>query len=98
MELPALVGVGFLVLLFVVMVPRMQDRYEREYEDELAFFREQRPRMWGLVGGMTGDAGDGEPPEAVPGRCPACGADNVPEFTYCGNCGTRLPSETGDRR
>jgi uncharacterized OB-fold protein len=48
--------------------------------------------MWGLVGGMTGGVeGIDEPSEAVPGRCPVCGADNVPDFTYCGNCGRRLP-------
>jgi hypothetical protein len=92
MELPALVGLGFLLLVFVVMIPRMRDRYEEVYEDERSFFREQRPRMWGLVGGMTGGVeGVDEPSEAVPGWCPVCGADNVPDFTYCGNCGRRLP-------
>lgn len=89
-----LVGVGFLLLIFIYIVPRLPGRRKEAYEDERSYFREQRPRMWGLVGGMTGDdrAGGGDP-NPVPGRCPDCGMDNEPDFSYCGNCGALLPRD-----
>lgn len=88
-----LIGVGFLLLIFIYFVPRLPGRREEAYEDERSYFREQRPRMWGLVGGLTGDDRAGGDPEPVPGRCPDCGTDNEPDFRYCGNCGSLLPTD-----
>lgn len=38
-------------------------------------------------------------PEKIPGRCPACYADNDPKYDYCQNCATELPEvEPSDGR
>lgn len=88
MDLWPLVVAGFLLALAVVVLPRWRERYEDAYEDDLEFFRERRPRMWGLVGEVAG--GDASEPD--PGRCPVCGTENDPAYTFCRDCDSRLPT------
>lgn len=86
MDIPVVIAVGFLLVFLVFILPVMREQYEEEFEDDRDFFRERRPRMWGLVEGVSGGH-----PEAGSGVCPACGVENDAAYTYCRNCDNRLP-------
>lgn len=86
-----LVAAGFLLLVFVVTIPVMRTRYGERYEDERAFFREQRPTAWGFIGDVAGGDYSAAQDRAT-GRCPRCETENDPDYTYCRNCDCRLPT------
>jgi len=90
MDLPLLLAGGLFVGLFVVLLPYMRDRYEVQYDNDREYFRENNPRVWSIIEGAErqGEGGDVEFPE---GRCPACGAENDPEFALCRSCNRPLP-------
>lgn len=91
MDWGLVIGVVFVVVMLIVMLPRLRDRYDEEYTDDRAFLQDHRPRMWNLIGSITGpdDAHEADR-DFTPGRCPQCGTENAPDYEYCRNCGGRL--------
>lgn len=95
---------AFVLVVFVASLPALRERYEEPYEDERAFLADNYPRAWTLVGhpddhegsdheGSDREGGDREGSER-PARCPACGTENVPGFSYCRDCNRPLPRVT----
>lgn len=80
----AVAGVVLVVVVFGLLVPLALEADDEQFEDDEEFFRERRPEVWGLVGGIGEAGGEGN-------RCPACGAENDERFRYCGDCGRQLP-------
>jgi len=94
MDPPLLLAGGFFLVLFVVLLPYMRDQYEEQYDGEQEYFRENNPRVWNIIEGAERR---GEKSEDLPdGHCPACGAQNDPEFTLCRRCNRPLPSRDED--
>lgn len=91
MNLPLLAVAGLLVLFFAVTLPVFRERYGEKYEDERAFFRDQRPSAWTFVGDVSG-SDDPAARERAPGHCPICGTENEPGYTFCRRCDSRLPA------
>lgn len=90
MDWGLLIGAGFVVVVLIVMLPRLRDRYDEEYTDDREFLREHRPRMWNLIGGITDTPSDNGENGLPPGVCVECGTENSPGYDYCRNCGGRL--------
>lgn len=92
MDPPLLLAGGLFVVLFVVLLPHLRDQYEEQYEDEREYFRDNNPRVWNVIRGAADqEPDDGEDPPD--GHCPACGAENDPEFALCHRCHRPLPGE-----
>lgn len=90
MEPLVVVAVVVLLVFLGAMLSVLREQYEDPIEDDREFFRTNRPRMWGLVGGLT----EGSDEDRPPGRCPVCGTDNDPYVRFCQECDARLPRES----
>jgi len=90
MDPPLLLAGGLFLVLFVALLPHLRNQYEEQYEDEREYFRDNNPRVWNVISGAAEQGPDDD--EALPaGQCPACGAENDPEFTLCRSCNRPLP-------
>ncbi|PSQ34201.1 hypothetical protein BRD08_10310 [Halobacteriales archaeon SW_10_66_29] len=89
-----LLTAGLFLLGFAVLVPYLREQYEEQYDSEREYFRDNNPRVYNVI---TGAADQEQDAVDVPeDQCPACGAENDPEFSLCHNCNRPLPSRDDD--
>lgn len=94
MDLFLLFPAAIVLAVIVITLLRLRDSYEEAYENEQAFFRNHRPRMWELLDGVTGTGErSGSSMDRPTGLCPICGVENDPTYSYCRSCNHRLPTQ-----
>jgi len=94
MEPRLLLTIGLFLLGGLVLLYLLRDSYEEGYESEREYFRQRNPHVFNVIqGAAEQEPGAADGPED---QCPACGAENDPEFSLCHNCNRPLPARDDD--